>query len=143
MGKLATFGAVAALATAFAVPALAQGMGASDPSAATPPSSASGSAAGAATDPAAGAAAGGASSGAASGPSASASPVAVGQAVKDKTGATIGKVSDVKTEADGKTVATIQMGADTFAVDTSALAVDKGSAVINATQAEIKGMMKK
>ena len=35
------------------------------------------------------------------------------------------------------------MGADTFAVDTSSLAVDNGAATINATQAEIKGMMKK
>jgi hypothetical protein len=70
--------------------------------------------------------------------------VTAGQTVKDKTGATIGKVTDVKPDAaTGKNVATIQMGADTFAVDTSSLAVDNGSAVINATQAEIKGMMKK
>ena len=62
--------------------------------------------------------------------------------VKDKTGATIGSVSDVKTDA-GKTTATIRMGADVFAVETNRLAVADGAATINATQAEIKGMLKK
>ena len=35
------------------------------------------------------------------------------------------------------------MGADTFAVDTSSLAVDGGAATVNASQAEIKKMLKK
>jgi hypothetical protein len=63
--------------------------------------------------------------------------------VKDKAGARIGMVSDVKPDATGKQVATIKMGADTFAVDTSALAVDNGAATINATQAELKSMLPK
>ena len=120
MRTLATLGA-AAFAVAFATSASAQ---MSD--SAAPPSAA-------------------ASSSAAS-PSASASggaSVAAGQVVKDKTGAPIGKVTEVKPDAAGKQVATIQMGADVFAVDTAALAVDNGAATINATQAEIKGMMKK
>jgi hypothetical protein len=69
--------------------------------------------------------------------------VTAGLPVKDKNGATIGSVADVKTDASGKKVATIRMGADSFAVDTSALVVDNGAAVINATQAEIKSMLPK
>ena len=68
--------------------------------------------------------------------------VVTGMSVKDKTGATIGQVSDVKTDA-GRTTATIKMGADVFAVETNRLAVADGAATINATQAEIKGMLKK
>jgi hypothetical protein len=63
--------------------------------------------------------------------------------VKDSTGATIGKVTEVKTGADGKKTATIKMGADTFAVDTSSLAVASGAATVNASQAEIKTMLGK
>ncbi len=58
--------------------------------------------------------------------------------VKDNTGALIGEVSDVKAG-----VATIKMGADTFTVDTNKLAVADGAATINATQADIRGMLKK
>ena len=72
-----------------------------------------------------------------------ATTVTAGLPVKDKSGTTIGSVADVKTDTSGKTVATIRMGADTFAMDASALAVDKGAAVINATQAEIKSMLPK
>jgi hypothetical protein len=66
-----------------------------------------------------------------------------GLPVKDKTGASIGSVAEVKTDTSGKKVATIKMGADSFAVDTSALAVQDGAAVINASQAEIKSMLSK
>ena len=113
-----TFGA-AALALAFALPAAAETAGAavSDTTSAAPA--------------------------AASTAAAPTAAVTTGLAVKDKTGVTIGKVTDVKTDAAGKSVATIQMGADTFAVDTSAVAVDNGSVVVNASQAEIKNMMKK
>jgi hypothetical protein len=69
--------------------------------------------------------------------------VAVGQTVKDNTGSAIGQVTQVKPDASGREVATIKMGADSFAVDTSALAVENGAAVVNASQAEIKSMMKK
>jgi curli biogenesis system outer membrane secretion channel CsgG len=70
--------------------------------------------------------------------------VSVGQSVKDSTGATIGTVSEVKPDATGtKQMATIKMGEETFAVDTTALAVRDGVVLINATQAEIKAMMKK
>lgn len=69
--------------------------------------------------------------------------VTVGMTVKDNTGAAIGSVSEVKTDAAGAKVATIQMGADVFAVDTSSLAVRDGAATINATQAELKTMLPK
>jgi len=68
--------------------------------------------------------------------------VTAGMTVKDKTGASIGQVADVKTDG-GKTMATIKMGADTFAVDATNLGVADGSATINATQAEIQSMLKK
>jgi hypothetical protein len=120
MRLTATLGA-AALAFAFALPAAAASADASGDAAASAPSSA------AATST--------------TGASASAS-VAAGQTVKDKAGVTIGKVADVKTDAaSGKQIATIQMGAESFAVDTAALAVQGDAAVINATQAEIKSKM--
>jgi hypothetical protein len=58
--------------------------------------------------------------------------------VKDNTGALIGEVADVKAG-----VATIKMGADTFTVDTAKLGVANGAATINATAADIRGMLKK
>jgi hypothetical protein len=58
--------------------------------------------------------------------------------VKDSAGVTIGQVTAVKSG-----VATIKMGADTFAVDTSKLGVQNGTATINATQADIRKMMPK
>jgi len=70
-------------------------------------------------------------------------PLAVGATVKDKTGASIGEVTAVKPDAAGKQVATIKMGADSFAVETDKLAVADGSATINATQAELKAMLGK
>jgi hypothetical protein len=79
----------------------------------------------------------------ATGAVAGAAAITAGLPVKDKTGAAIGQVTDVKADASGKQVATIKMGADTFAVDTSSLAVDNGAATINATQAEIKAMLPK
>lgn len=121
MRLTATLGA-AALALAFALPAAAASADATGDAAASAvtPSAA-------ATSPAAA--------------SASAS-VAAGQTVKDKAGVTIGKVAEVKTDAaSGKQIATIQMGAESFAVDTAALAVQGDAAVINATQAEIKSKM--
>jgi hypothetical protein len=80
-------------------------------------------------------------------PSASASgtnaSVTTGMDVKDNTGATIGKVSEVKAGSDGKKTATIKMGADVFAVDTASLAVANGAATVNASQSEIKSMLGK
>jgi len=69
--------------------------------------------------------------------------ITAGLPVKDKNGASIGSVASVKADANGKQTATIKMGADSFAVDTAALALDNGTATINATQAEIRAMMKK
>jgi hypothetical protein len=74
---------------------------------------------------------------------ATAAPIVVGQTVKDNTGATIGKVSQVKPDASGKQTAVIAMGAQSFAVDTSALVVQNGSAVINASRSELQGMIGK
>jgi hypothetical protein len=69
--------------------------------------------------------------------------LSVGQSVQDSSGATIGQIAQLKPDAGGKQTATIKMGADSFAVDASALVVENGSAKINATQAEIRDMMKK
>ena len=145
MNKRLAFAAAAILSLSVA-PALAQtSKAAADPAAppstsATPPAdepadtSASTSTAAPSTS----------ATGAASASSAGADvSVKSGMSVKDNTGATIGQISEVKTGADGKKTATIKMGADTFAVDTSSLAVASGAATVNATQAEIKGMLKK
>ncbi|MFL5295862.1 MAG: hypothetical protein ACJ798_05720 [Phenylobacterium sp.] len=64
--------------------------------------------------------------------------VTSGMSVKDNTGALIGEIKSVK---DG--VATITMGSDTFAVETSKLGVSGGAATINATQADLKKMLPK
>jgi len=56
--------------------------------------------------------------------------------VKDNTGALIGEIKSLKGG-----VATIQMGSDTFSVDSSKLGVANGAATINATQAELKKML--
>jgi hypothetical protein len=69
--------------------------------------------------------------------------VSAGMTVKDSTGASIGQVTEVKPDASGQQTATIKMGTDTFAVGTSSLAVQGGSAVVNATQEELRQMMKK
>lgn len=148
--------AAAVAALAIAAPSFAQQSTTTD--AATPPTSGStGAGADASTDVGVGAGVGaGASTDAgastSTGPSTGAAPsagqagadasVTTGMTVKDKTGATIGQVSDVKTEG-GKTMATIKMGAETFAVDAANLGVAGGSAMINASQAEIQQMLKK
>ncbi len=84
-----------------------------------------------------------AGTGSAADASAAASTLAVGLSVKDNTGATIGQITQLKPDASGKQVATIKMGAETFAVDGANLAVQDGAAVVNASQAELQSMIKK
>lgn len=72
---------------------------------------------------------------------AAAAPVAAGQPVKDNSGAVIGSVAEVKPDATGKSMATIKMDDKTFAVDVKNLAVLDGATVINASKAEIEGML--
>ncbi len=66
------------------------------------------------------------------------STLTTGMSVKDNTGAIIGEVKALKGG-----VATIQMGNDTFTVDSNKLGVSGGAATINATQAELKAMLPK
>jgi hypothetical protein len=61
-----------------------------------------------------------------------------GMSVKDNTGALIGEVKSVKAG-----VATIQMGSDTFTVDSNKLGVAGGAATINASKDELKKMLPK
>ena len=70
-----------------------------------------------------------------------AAPVTVGQPVKDNTGAVIGSIAEVKPDASGKSMATIKMDDKTFAVDVAMLAVRDGATLINASKAEIEGML--
>jgi hypothetical protein len=149
MRSILTFGATA-VALAIALPAAAQTTGtmtktpaspATSSSTAAPPADTSTSAAPpstSSTSPSSSAA-----SGAAADTSATASALAVGLTVKDNTGASIGQITQLKPDASGKQVATIKMGSDTFAVDGANLAVQDGAAVINATQTELQGMIKK
>jgi hypothetical protein len=69
--------------------------------------------------------------------------VTTGMSVKDNTGATIGTVAAVQPGPTGNKLATIQMGAKTFTVDTNSLAVSAGAATINASQTQIQGMLPK
>ena len=119
MRSFLTLGA-ATIALAIAAPALAQT--APDP---TAPAAAT-------QDPAASAAAPA---------TAAAAPVAAGQPVKDNSGAVIGSVAEVKPDATGKSMATIKMDDKTFAVDVANLAVRDGATLINASKAEIEGML--
>lgn len=133
MTKTFAFAAIA-VTLSFAAPAFAQDPAASSapPTTASEPAGPATSSTAPATSPATGAStdtAATASAGAA---------VTSGMSVKDNTGALIGEVADVK-----EGVATIKMGADTFTVDTAKLGVANGSATINATAADIRGMLKK
>ncbi|KQY28257.1 hypothetical protein ASD38_16330 [Caulobacter sp. Root487D2Y] len=116
MRSFLTLGA-ATIALAFAAPALAQTTApaapAQDPAAAATPAPAP----------------------------AAAAPVAAGQPVKDNTGAVIGSVAEVKPDATGKSMATIKMDDKTFAVAVNNLAVRDGATLINASKAEIEGML--
>jgi hypothetical protein len=126
MRSILTFGAAALALAITSAPALAQGAAQSD-EATAPATEASPSA----------------SSPSGADASATAATLAVGATVKDKTGASIGQVTAVKPDDTGKQVATIKMGADSFAVETDKLAIADGSATINATQAELKAMLAK
>jgi hypothetical protein len=138
MNRLLAASAIAALALCGASAASAQDTGDQPATSATPatPADPGTSAATPATPPEQAEA----PSAAASGANAS---VTMGMDVKDNTGAKIGTVSDVKTDASGKQMATINMGADSFQVDTSRLAVEGGAATVNATADEIRQMLKK
>ena len=135
MKSILTFGA-AALALSIALPAAAQTAGSTTEKAPAAPPAAS-APADTAAPPAT------ASTGAAADTSAATAALAVGLTVKDNTGAAIGQITQLKPDASGKQVATIKMGADTFAVDGANLAVQDGAAVVNATQAELQSMIKK
>jgi hypothetical protein len=117
MRSFLTLGA-ATIALAIAAPALAQTT--------APAAPAQDPAAAAATTPA---------------PAAPAAPVTAGQPVKDNTGVVIGSVAEVKPDATGKSMATIKMDDKTFAVAVNNLAVQDGATLINASKAEIEGML--
>ena len=114
-------GAVAALLTAVAIPAMAQTAAPSGPATA-PAAPGAGSAASAV---------------------APATTLTVGLPVKDKTGATIGEIADLKADNAGGKTATVKMGEQSFAIGAQSFVVQNGAAVINATQAELKAMIAK
>lgn len=72
----------------------------------------------------------------------SATTLAVGQTVKDKTGAVIGEISELKPGPSGQ-AATVKMGDQSFVIGADSLVVQDGAAVINATQAELREMIAK
>ncbi len=86
----------------------------------------------------------GASTGASTDTSASAKPTAplsVGMTVKDSAGAEVGKVVDLKADASGTQMATIQMGTDKFAVAATSIGVQNGAGVINLTKADLQAKL--
>jgi hypothetical protein len=76
------------------------------------------------------------------GATSAAGQVAAGQSLKDNTGAVVGQISEVKTDAKGDRIAVIKMGEESFSVAASSLAVQNGAAVINLTQAQLQAMVK-
>jgi hypothetical protein len=72
---------------------------------------------------------------------AAAASLSVGEPVKDNTGATIGAISSLNTNASGQQMAVIKMGNDTFQVAGDRLGVTKDSATINMSQAQITTMI--
>lgn len=87
----------------------------------------------------AGAATGSSTATSASAPAATS--LSVGQPVKDKTGAVIGSIAELKPGAGGSQTATVKMGEQSFAIGSESFVVQNGAAVINATQAELKQMI--
>ncbi|HWF75850.1 MAG TPA: hypothetical protein VN694_01615 [Caulobacteraceae bacterium] len=73
--------------------------------------------------------------------SATAGGFAVGMPVKDNTGATIGSIASLGSDAGGNQTAVIKMGADQFQLQTSKLNQTGGAAVINLTQAQITAIL--
>jgi hypothetical protein len=69
--------------------------------------------------------------------SATAGGFAVGMPVKDNTGATIGSIASLGSDAGGNQTALIKMGSDQFQLQTAKLSQSGGAAVINLTQAQI------
>ncbi len=84
-----------------------------------------------------------ASTGAAS-PTTTTAPAAgaltIGLPVKDKTGAVIGQITDLKPNPSGQQ-ATVKMGEQSFSIGAQSFVVLNGAAVINATQAQLKAMI--
>jgi hypothetical protein len=82
----------------------------------------------------------GAETGAAAGAAAPSGSLTVGLPVKDKTGAVIGEITDLK-PAPGGQQATVKMGDQSFAIGAQSFVVMNGAAVINATQDQLKAMI--
>jgi hypothetical protein len=78
----------------------------------------------------------GADANATAGATQGASALAVGQPVKDKTGAVIGEITDLKAGT-----ATVKMGDQSFSIAAQSFVVQNGAAVINATQDQLKAMI--
>jgi hypothetical protein len=84
-----------------------------------------------------------ASTGSAANTTAMASALTVGLTVKDSTGATVGKLIALKTDASGKEMATIHMGTHDVSIGADRLKVKDGAAVADATKTELQTMAKK
>jgi len=85
----------------------------------------------------------GAATGSAANATAKVSQLSVGLSVKDSTGAIVGKLTDLKTDASGKQMATIRMGAHDVSIGADRLKVKDGAAVADATKTELQSMTKK
>lgn len=66
--------------------------------------------------------------------------LAVGLPVKDKTGAVIGEITELKPASSGQQ-ATVKMGDQSFSIGAQSFVVMNGAAVINATQDQLKQMI--
>ena len=66
-----------------------------------------------------------------------------GLAVKDKNGAPLGEVLEVKSDAAGRQTVIIKMGENTLAVDQSSLTYDEAAAYMNATLYQLRSVLQR
>jgi hypothetical protein len=75
---------------------------------------------------------------AASGASAVAGPFAIGTPVRDRLGEVIGRITRLATGRDGRSLAMVRKGSESFAVPVSRLRMQGDAAVSDLTKAELK-----
>jgi hypothetical protein len=75
---------------------------------------------------------------AASGASAVAGPFAIGTPVRDRLGEVVGRITRMATARDGRSLAMVRKGSDSFAVPVSRLRMQGDVAVSDLTKAELK-----
>ena len=67
----------------------------------------------------------------------------IGSSVRDSAGSSVGTLTDLKTDADGKRWATIRMGTEDVSVEADRLSAKDGGLTIGMTQNQLRATGKK